>query len=528
MDKNLLWAVTLSIAIYALWFGLIEKRYVKPVPPTQAAAQAQAQSPAALAAPAPQAAGPAGQSLSSPERHGRSPLPATAADRKALESEADSLAARGAELRVHRLGAAIVSCRYRGPLGPVELVHEPRPGLFATWPQLRFERLADEGQGGAARYAAARPDGMKIVKEFLPEGPDSLPRIRVRLLNPTRRVLASEEWTMTIGPGLDTVPSEEKDNARVSRALGLLLADQGLQPKIEVFKPGEHAGPYRWVGVDNRYFLAAALPPAGDFAPVQSSSPPQLTLRAKSVPVPPGGERSWEIPYYLGAKGNTWLTRYQCGLERSIDFGFFSQLGRFVLKVLGRIYLLTGNWGWAIVLMTFLIQALLFPLTYKSMKAMSIMKRLQPEIARLQQKYAKDPSRLNAEMMELYKKSGANPLGGCLPLLLQMPVFIALFNALRNAWELHGAPWMFWIRDLSARDPYYALPIVMGGVMFLQNRMNPAATADPTQKTMMTWMPVIFTFMFLSTPAGLVLYWLTSSILSAGIQMALRSRFEPA
>ena len=130
--------------------------------------------------------------------------------------------------------------------------------------------------------------------------------------------------------------------------------------------------------------------------------------------------------------------------------------------------------------------------------------------------------------MELYKKSGANPLGGCLPLMLQMPVFIALFNALRNSWELHGAPWMFWVHDLSAKDPYRVLPIVMGGVMWVQNRLNPATVSDPSQKMMMNWMPVIFTVMFMNTPSGLVLYWLTSSIISASLQMGMRRHFEQA
>ncbi|HAM36002.1 MAG TPA: hypothetical protein DEB40_11100 [Elusimicrobia bacterium] len=519
MDKNLLLAVALSIAVYALWFGLIEKHYVNPAPRTPTAASMPAANQAAAAK--------SGEPLSAPERErttADSSPDRGPADRKAIEAEAEPLADQSKEIRIHPQGAAIVSCRYRGPLGAVELVHDPTPGLFATWPELRFSR--ENAAGGATLYSASRPDGMRIFKEYLPEGPATLPRIRVRLVNPTAQPLESGVWTMNLGPGLDTVPSEMKENASVWRAVGLLAGEKGSGGKIEAFKPGAHAGPYRWAGIDNRYFLAAVLPAPGDFSAIESASPPRLTLRALSATIPPRGERAWEIPYYLGAKGQTWLTQYRSGLERSIDFGFFAQLGRFVIKVLNRIHRLTGNWGWAIVLMTFLIQALLFPLTYKSMKAMAVMKKLQPDISRLQQKYGKDQQRLNAEMMELYKKSGANPLGGCLPLLLQMPVFIALFNAMRSAWELHGAPWMFWVRDLSAKDPYYVLPIVMGGVMFLQNRMNPAATTDPTQKTMMTWMPVIFTFMFLSTPAGLVLYWLTSSIISAGIQVALKRKFE--
>ena len=166
----------------------------------------------------------------------------------------------------------------------------------------------------------------------------------------------------------------------------------------------------------------------------------------------------------------------------------------------------------------------MFPLTFKSLKATAAMKKLQPEITRLQQRYSKEPAKLNAEMMELYKKHGANPLGGCLPMLIQMPVFIALFNALRNAWELHGAAWIFWIKDLSAKDPYYVLPLLMGGLMFAQNRMSPAVGVDPAQQKMMTFMPVIFTVMFLNFPSGLVLYWMTNSLVSTLQQIVLRDR----
>ena len=150
------------------------------------------------------------------------------------------------------------------------------------------------------------------------------------------------------------------------------------------------------------------------------------------------------------------------------------------------------------------------------------MKKLQPEVAKLQKKYADDSQKLSAATMELYKTKGANPLGGCLPMVLQMPIFIALFNALRNSWELHGAVWIFWIKDLSAKDPYYVLPIVMGGLMFLQSKMNPPA-GGPAQQKIMMFMPLIFTFMFMNFPSGLVLYWLTNSLVStAVVQVALK------
>ena len=336
----------------------------------------------------------------------------------------------------------------------------------------------------------------------------------------------TDPWTLSLGPGLGTIPTEAEENASVTRSLGLLKGEGGLQGKVDVFEePGDRPADFRWLGVDNRYFLAAVLPTANDFAKATALADHQVALTAKSATLAPGASRSWEVPFYVGAKGHTWLSRYKVGLERSIDFGFFAQLGRFVLKVLDYLHNVTGNWGWSIIILTLMLQVVLFPLTYKSLKATSAMKRLQPEIARLQQRYAKEPGKLNAETMELYKKHGANPLGGCLPMLVQMPVFIALYNALRNAWELHGSSWILWIHDLSAKDPYYVLPLVMGGLMFAQNKLNPAAGVDPAQQKMMTFMPVIFTVMFLNFPSGLVLYWLTNSLVSTLQQLALRDHF---
>jgi YidC/Oxa1 family membrane protein insertase len=196
-----------------------------------------------------------------------------------------------------------------------------------------------------------------------------------------------------------------------------------------------------------------------------------------------------------------------------------------MLAALVRIQATVGNWGWSIIALTLCLQVLLMPLTYKSLKAAASMRKVQPEIAKLQARYKDDPTRLNTEMMALYKTAGANPLGGCLPMLLQMPIFVALYNALRSSWELHGAGWMFWIHDLSAKDPFYVLPVVMGGLMFLQSKLNPPA-GDPAQQQMMMFMPLIFTFMFLKFPAGLVLYWLTNSLVSTVLQLALRDRLN--
>jgi YidC/Oxa1 family membrane protein insertase len=163
----------------------------------------------------------------------------------------------------------------------------------------------------------------------------------------------------------------------------------------------------------------------------------------------------------------------------------------------------------------------MFPLTFKSSKSMLLMKKLQPEMKKIQEKFKKDPKRLQQETMELYKKHKTNPFGGCLPMLVQIPIFFALFTALRNSWDLHGAGWIFWITDLSAKDPYYVLPIVMGAMMFVQQKLT-MAVSDKSQAAIFKWMPLIFTFMFLRFPAGLVLYWLTSNVISFFQQLYIR------
>lgn len=516
MDKNLLLAVALSVGVYAAWFGLVDKP--KPAQPSAQAGQTAPTKAGAKDAPAAAAAAPAPAAVSA----GAVKTPEAAA--KELLAQAEKFQFEDQTWRVHPKGAALVSAEYQGPLGNVELVDDPKPGLFAAFPDLTFKR----DRRASNPVFEAQAGGLRIVKEFLPGTEKELPRLRLRLINTGKNAVSAPAWALHIGPGLGTVPSERKENQDVWRALGLLPAEGGgHKGKLEVFaKPAERNAPYRWVGIDNRYFLAAVLPPGEGLDKITAELPPHVTLRMKSSEIPAGGEQVHELPFYLGAKANNKLTAYGAGLERAIDFGFFAQLGRWTVRALGKLHEVTGNWGWSIVLLTLILQVILFPLTYKSLKAAAAMKKVQPELAKLQQKWGKDPAKLNAEMMDLYKRSGANPLGGCLPMLLQMPIFIALFNALRNSWELHGAAWIFWITDLSSKDPYYVLPIIMGALMVLQQKMQPAATADPMQAKMMMWMPVIFTFMFLNFSSGLVLYWTINSVVSSVLQVALKGHFE--
>ena len=242
----------------------------------------------------------------------------------------------------------------------------------------------------------------------------------------------------------------------------------------------------------------------------ENEKTPELVVPVPAAELKPGETRTWETQFYLGPKDYALLQKLGFGLDRSVDFGFFAPLAKLADSSLVYFHKLTGNYGISIIILSVIIQLLLTPLSYKSFKAMAVMKKIQPEMQAIQKRYKDDPKRMNTEVMDLYKRHGTNPLGGCLPMLLQIPVFFALFTALRGSWNLHGAPFIFWIKDLSAKDPFYVLPLVMGGIMFLQQHLSPQ-TSDPSQAAMMKWMPVIFTFMFLTFPSGLVLYWLINS-----------------
>jgi YidC/Oxa1 family membrane protein insertase len=186
-----------------------------------------------------------------------------------------------------------------------------------------------------------------------------------------------------------------------------------------------------------------------------------------------------------------------------------------------------GNWGWAIILLTVLIKAAFFPLSAASYKSMAKMRVLTPKLMKLKETYADDRARMNQEMMEMYKREKVNPLGGCLPILVQIPVFIALYWVLLGTVEMRGAPWLGWITDLSTKDPFYVLPIIMGVTMFVQTKLNPTPP-DPIQAKVMLWMPVIFSVMFLWFPAGLVLYWVVNNVLSIAQQWQCNRMIEGA
>ena len=238
------------------------------------------------------------------------------------------------------------------------------------------------------------------------------------------------------------------------------------------------------------------------------------------------GSQEFKFNGYIGPKDYKILEAIKPELTNAIEYGWFTFAAAPLFQLLMFLHGLVGNWGWAIVLLTLIIRLVLFPLTFKGMISMQKLKEVSPKVKELQAKHKGDPQRMNAAVMALYKKEGANPLGGCLPLLMQIPVFFAIYRVLLNAVELKGAEWILWINDLAHMDPYFVLPILMGASMYYQQRITPSNFTDPMQEKIFRFLPIIFTFFFVTFPAGLVLYWLMNNIFSIAQQFVVNNKFK--
>jgi len=263
----------------------------------------------------------------------------------------------------------------------------------------------------------------------------------------------------------------------------------------------------KWVALEDKYFFSS-LVPGSEVLGIKVWSVEDSSLVAYKFPA---GESRYVM--YAGPKVIDELRPLGYGLEHIVDFGFWSFIARPIFWLLKFINKYIGNYGWSIIILTIVLRIPFIPLLNKGQKSMKKMQAIQPKMAEIKEKYKKDPQKMQKEMMELYRKYKVNPMGGCLPMLIQIPVFFALYKVLLVAIEMRQAPFMLWIKDLSAKDPYYVLPIVMGITMFIQQKMTPTS-GDPKQAKIMMFMPVIFTFMFLNFSSGLVLYWLMSNVLS--------------
>ena len=293
-----------------------------------------------------------------------------------------------------------------------------------------------------------------------------------------------------------------------------------------------HEGKIAWTALQDKYFIAAAIPTKSGAAVVSRALPKAINA-ALEFESAGAGPTAHHVLLYAGPKEHRRLQALGVQLEETVDFGWFIYgswaIVRFIARPLFHIlqffHGFTGNYGAAIILLTIGVRVIFVPLSHKSYRSMKDMQSLQPQLQALQKKYKDDKQRLQREMMDLYQKHKVNPLGGCLPMLLQIPVFVALFNVLYTTIEIRQAPLALWIRDLSDKDPYFVLPILMGLTMFVQQKMQPT-TMDPMQARLFLMMPVLMTFLFLNFSSGLVLYMLTNNVLTIAQQYFTMKYFE--
>jgi YidC/Oxa1 family membrane protein insertase len=278
-----------------------------------------------------------------------------------------------------------------------------------------------------------------------------------------------------------------------------------------------------WLGYTSKYFLFATTGMDFTEGKIMKSGESSVIRGNADTVVNPDSKVVQEFKIYIGPKKYTLLKETGYKLTKSIDYGFFSFLAIPMLNLMNYFYKYIGNYGVAIILLTLVVKLVTFPLTQKSMVSMKRMQKLQPKMTELREKYAKDKEKMNQAVMELYKKEKVNPFGGCLPIVIQIPVFFALYRTLLLSIELKGSPFLGYITDLSLKDPYYVTPILMGVTMFLQQRLTPQ-TGDPMQQKLFMFMPLIFTFLFMNFPAGLVIYWLTNNILSIAQQYIINKK----
>lgn len=416
-----------------------------------------------------------------------------------------------------------------------DIVHDAFASLLTTLPEKNFSIDENLPQDKRITFSALIPEQLLVKKtyQFIDKsGYDKNCVLKLTISNLSREDKVLNTTLLSLGPGLGGL-SEKKVKEDLTPYRAIIYRNK----LVEKLKPGEYNSDYSWIALDNRYYLFALVPANQEQMKnlktvIENSGSEKLPLvKLNTQLVIPGkNTANFEFNVYARTKKYNELKKVVLDsqiirLEKSVDLGVFGSLSKIALDILNFFYNITRNYGVAIILLTILVQIIMYPLTWKSFQANIGMKKVQPLMKDLQVKYKNEPQRLQMEMLHLYKTHKVNPLSGCLPMLLQIPIFWALFTTLRDAYELRQSGFIFWIKDLSTRDQFYVLPILMGLIMFLQQKIT-TPIADQSQKIMIYLFPVIFTVMFLQFPSGLVLYWFVSSLVSFAIQMWLLKRAE--
>jgi len=553
MERRVLLAIVLSFLVIYLYQALLVKPVPKPNPATQ---RQSSQSPAGAAT-----APPARVEASSPQETSPAPVSSAApvlaetVERDVRIETAEVIATftnRGGRLKSWRLK------HFADEKGePVELVsHEfgdAQPLPFS----LRLPDTTATNTVNSVLYAISSPPaadgpitsptevrfeykdsaGLSVSKQFRLEPMSYIVAFGAAVNLGDKPIVPAIEW----GPGLGDVDSATGRYAVKPRGLFAPTGDVKSVKRLaapDVAKQATYQGDYQIAGVDDHYFMSTALqlgPSTISFkdltipAPAGSSTPPRELMAFTLEPArlePP-------IRFYIGPKAFDVLYAIDPNLTYAIDFGFFRIIVAPLLRTLNSINGVIGNYGWSIVLLTAIINLILFPLRHKQVVSMRKMQAIQPEVKIIQDRYAKlkatDPAKqkMNQELMQLYQERGVNPAAGCIPMLLPFPVLLAFYALLTTAIELRGAPFAGWIHDLSRPDPYYITPVFMVVSQVVQQWMMPAAGVDPTQQKMMLVMPLVLGFIFLSFPSGVVLYWIVNTVWGIAQQYATNKLIGP-
>ena len=542
MEKRVLLAIVLSFVVL---YG-----YQAMFPPPELQRPAASQTPAAAKDPATGAAPSAQAAVEA-----ATPSAPTAAPLTADPTERDITFENGSVLAVFtNRGAAIKSWRLKKYLNaahePLELVpHDapaglPRPMTLSVDDAAVSKSLAEALYRPSASSVDATTTaqklsfefqdaaGLSVRKEFSfdPNSPYVV-HLTATVTRGSEALIPTIQWGPAIGTNVEVNTSGYNASPR---PLYYTNGDVERIGASDVPPIANQQGTYGFAGVDDHYFLSAAVNknqqlrlnyqviPMQAKDPAEDPPPPYIAWSA-TYPAAPSG-----AAFFFGPKDFDVLAAIDRDLVRAIDFGMFSWLVVPLLRALKWINVYIGNYGWSIIALTVLINIVMFPLRHKSVVSMRRMQEIQPEVKAIQDRYSKlkmtDPARqnMNKEMMQLYKERGVNPASGCVPMLLTLPVLFEFYAMLSVAIELRGAPFVGWIKDLSVYDPLFITPVLMGITQFVQTKMTPS-TADPTQQRVMMFMPLIFMFMFIWAPSGLVLYWTVSNLWAIG-QQALTNR----
>ncbi len=493
-------------------------------------------------------AAPSETAREAPPETSASAEPATRAQEREIRVENDVLV-----LRFSTRGGVLVGARLKDYVGhdqePLELVPQILPAEYARPLALQSENRRLESRLESAVYEVEGVSGNQIrapaevTFAYRSEGLE----IRKTISIPERgydlnvQVEATENGDplslgVVLGTGIGEIGSRSQTDFSNPEAAYIQAGS------VERYTVGDLekgavtiSGSVPWAAVDSKYFA---------FIVVAPEEMEELELEAKTWELPPveneqsgetlnfvQGRALLDMPssfgFFVGPKDHKILSAIEPTLPNLIDYGWFGVLVKPLLAALNWVHSYVNNYGWAIIILTFLINLALFPIRYKQITSMQKMSALQPKLRSIQDRYKRmkrdDPRKqqMNAEVMALYKENGVNPLGGCLPLVIQMPILFAFYRMLAQSIELRGAPFIFWIHDLSQYDPYFITPIVMGLTMVGQQKMTPA-TGDPTQRKMMMFLPIVFTFFFLHVSSGLALYFLFSNLFAMMFQVALQ------